>query len=123
MTTTTTRPLWIGPDESLAVGQTGFLIRHWHETKGWVRFDLRDTPARTNVSLEYRLSGWCGSYDNISTTARGMVRVTRVAKNGRALVAQLTGAELTAALEDLGYPELDSEAAEDAAEDATEGQR
>jgi hypothetical protein len=38
--------------------------------------------------------------------ACGLVRVTRVCKNGRALVRELEGVELYTALESLGYPEL-----------------
>jgi len=34
--------------------------------------------------------------------------VERVAKNGRAYVRELEGAELVAALDELGYPELAS---------------
>ena len=70
------------------------------------RYELRSTPAHTNQSHEPRLHGWCGTYNDLSTSARGMVRVERMAKNGRAYVRELEGDELAAALEELGYPEL-----------------
>lgn len=96
---------WIGPDENLSVGDVGFLINHSPEGKA-SRFFIRDTPAHTNQSHEPRLYGWCGSYNNMSTSACGVVRVERVAKNARAFVRELEGDELAAALEELGYPEL-----------------
>lgn len=104
MTTKTTR--WIGPDPTLSVGDIGFLIENANESNGGSQFFLRDTPAHTNRSHEPRLRGWCGTWNNVSTEAHGMVRVERLARNGRALVIELTGDELTEALEELGYPEL-----------------
>lgn len=100
------KTLWIGPDDTLALGQVGFLIQKSHATKGWERYEVRDTPAYTNQSNEPRLRGWCGSYNDLSTYGCGMVKVIRMARNGRALVEQLAGDELNAALEELGYPEL-----------------
>ena len=104
--TATTATRWIGPDETLSVGDIGFLIEKSHNTAGWERYELRDTPAYTNQSRQPRLDGWCGSYNDLSTSACGMVKVERMAKNGRALVRELEGDELAAALEELGYPEL-----------------
>lgn len=101
--------MWIGPDETLTEGQIGFLVRKSHETNGSVRFVLRDIPAYTNQSNEPRLHGWCGTDNNLATSACGMARVTRLARNGRALVTQLLGDELKSALDELGYPELMSE--------------
>jgi len=97
---------WIGPDENLKVGDVGFLIEFSNAIRGSEHYGVRDTPAHTNQSHQPRLHGWCGTYNDLATYGRGMVRVERVAKNGRALVRQLAGAELAAALEDLGYPEL-----------------
>ena len=104
--TSIAKTMWIGPDESLSVGGVGFLIEKTHYTNRWTRYELRDTPAHTNQSHEPKLFGWCGSYNNLSTSGVGMVRVKRMAKNGRAFVEQLKGDELAAALEELGYPEL-----------------
>ena len=98
---------WIGPDETLTIGQVGFLVEHHNTLQGWRRYDVRDLPAKTNQSLEPRLHGWCGSYNDVSTHARGMVKVERVAKNGRAYVRELDGDELAAALEEFGYPDLE----------------
>lgn len=97
---------WIGPDEHLTVGQVGFLVQHSNAMKGWERDEVSDLPAQTNQSHEARLYGWCGSYNDTSTYACGMVKVARVARNGRAFVVPLEGAELAQALETLGYPEL-----------------
>jgi hypothetical protein len=93
------------------VRDTGFLVRISHETNSWERYELRDTPAMTNQPREPRLHGWCGTTNNISATACGMVRVTRMARNGRALVQEIEGQELAEALEDLGYPDLYEESA------------
>jgi hypothetical protein len=98
---------WIGPAEDLEVGQAGFLIEFSNPYKRSETWVLRDTPAHTNDSHEPRLEGWCGSWNDTSTHAHGMAKVARVARNGRAQVVAITGAELTAALEELGYPELD----------------
>lgn len=97
---------WIGPDPLLAVGDMGFLVENYNESTGGSQFFLRDTPAYTNRSHEPRLSGWCGTWNNIGTHGHGIARVIRVARNGRALVSSLEGAELAAALEEFGYPEL-----------------
>lgn len=97
---------WIGPDETMSVGDVGFLINFCNPIRGSDRYELRDIPAYTNQSHQPRLHGWCGSYNDLSTNACGMARVERVAKNGRALVRELEGDELAAALDELGYPEL-----------------
>lgn len=97
---------WIGPDEDLRVGDVGFLIEisnPYKRTETWI---LRDTPALTNQSREPLLHGWCGSYNDTSTNAHGMARVVKVARNGRAQIERLSGEDLEAALEELGYPEL-----------------
>jgi hypothetical protein len=97
---------WIGPDDGLAVGVVGFLILRSNNNDRSERYVLSDWPAQTNVSREPRLTGWCGETNNVSTHAEGLVRVERMARNGRAYVVQLAGADLRAALEELGYPEL-----------------
>lgn len=97
--------MWIGPDE-LEPGDFGFLVFTSHYTQHWERYDLRDTPAYTNQSQEPMLSGWCGSYNDVSTYGRGMWKVERVARNGRAFIRRLEGDCLKDALEELGYPDL-----------------
>ncbi len=96
---------WIGPAEDLSVGDVGFLIEFSPDGKAsnWV---LRGNPAHTNQSHEPRLHGWCGSWNNVSTNAHGVWKVVKTAKNGRAQVVEMEGAELEAELEALGYPEL-----------------
>ena len=101
---------WIGPDATIypaAAGDIGFLIEKNHHTHGWTRYELSATPAYTNQSHEPLLYGWCGSYNDLSTSGCGMARVIKVAKNGRILVRQLDGDDLAAALDDLGYPDLE----------------
>ena len=96
---------WIGPDESLAVGDVGFLIEFVRgAVSNWV---LRDTPAHTSTFHNPQLNGWCGTYDDTATHAHGMAKVVKVARSGRAQVQHLEGEELIAALEELGYPGLD----------------
>lgn len=97
---------WIGPDESLAVGQIGFLVEHSDSMTGRTRFELRNLPAHTNQSHKPRLEGYCGTYNDVATYGRGVVKVVRMAANGRALVQVLEDDALTSALEELGYPEL-----------------
>lgn len=87
--------IWIDHDYAdHAAGRVGFLV------------ELRSRPAHTNKSHEPRLHGWCGTTDDVSTNAHGMAVVTRVAKNGRALIRRLQDEELAAALEAHGYPDL-----------------
>ena len=97
---------WIGPDESLIVGQVGFLVQFSNPNSGMDRIDMRDLPAHTNQSNEPRLYGWCGSWNDTSTNARGLASVERIARNGRAFVRHLHGDDLAVALDLLGYPEL-----------------
>jgi hypothetical protein len=99
--------MWIGGgyEDDYKVGQIGFLIETSPQDRAsW--YTLSYHPAHTNQSHEPKLYGWCGSYNNTSTNARGLVKVLKVAKNGRAMVAGLTVEEQQAALEELGYPDL-----------------
>lgn len=102
----TTKMMWLGPDDTFRLGQVGFLVETIDVMRGTARHELRSLPAHTNQSHEPRLTGWCGTYNDVATYGRGMARVARLAGNGRALVEVLTGNELRAALERLGYPEL-----------------
>ena len=97
---------WIGPDERLQLGDVGFLVEISHTMRNSERFELRDLPAFTNHSHRPTLTGWCGTTSDIACYAHGMAKVVRVARNGRALVQQIDGAELATALEELGFPEL-----------------
>jgi len=99
---------WIDTyDEPTKLGQIGFLVMIQDQNNMAERWQLRDRPPYTNGSHEPRLEGWCGTTDNRAIYGRGMARITRVARNGRALVTPLTGQDLTDALEELGFPELD----------------
>ena len=107
---TSKEAMWIGPTNDVIngfeVGMTGFLIHKSNSIAGWDRYEIRDTPAHTNQSHKPRLKGWCGTYNDVATYGAGMVRVERVARNGRAFVRQLAGDDLEQALEELGYPDL-----------------
>lgn len=99
--------MWIDADAyETTVGATGYLVETLNTNTGRTTWALRDRPLRTNQSLQPRLHGWCGETDNRSRYARGMVRVVRVTLRDRALVTKLDGAELAAALEADGYPDL-----------------
>lgn len=98
---------WIGPDESLKLGDKGFWIEKQNPYNGgWEKHELRDTPAHTNQSNRPLLDGYCGSYNNVATYGRGSAKVIRVAKNGRCLIQTIEGQELTDFLEESGYPDL-----------------
>jgi hypothetical protein len=98
--------MWIGPDETLEVGDVGFLVERRDITRGSATFSLQERPPYTNQSNEPRLEGWCGTWNDLSTHGRGCARVIKVARNGRALVKTLSGSELSAVVEELGYPDL-----------------
>lgn len=107
----TLTPQWIGPLGDHRVGDRGFLIKKYHYTKQWTRYEISDTAPLTNQSFESRLYGWCGSYNDVSTTACGAVEVAKVAANGRLLVRWLEGEQLAEMLEEFGFPELIGETA------------
>ena len=100
--------LWIDSD-CLSVGDVGFLIEAVDNNRGGTthRF-LDEVPLHTNMSHEPRLRGWGGETNNISRTAMGMARVSRVAKNGRVCLTMLEAgsSDEAEALETLGYPDL-----------------
>lgn len=100
---------WIGDKcTRYNVGQVGFLLESHNINGGNTpSYYLSDHPGHTNMSHEPRLSGWLGTTDNVYGCAHGLARVTRVARNGRALVVALTEQEQEAVLEELGYPELE----------------
>jgi hypothetical protein len=108
--------IWIDEhdNETLDDGDVGFLVEKTDSNHGCVsHYILRTQPARTNRSHEPMLTGWCGSYNNVSTDADGLAKVVRRAKNGRLCLARVT--PTAALLEELGYPEL---ATDDMAVDA-----
>ncbi len=97
---------WVDEQEQYKVGDKAFLIEFYNENSGGTRYQLRDQPAYTNRTNEPRLTGWCGSYNNVSTDGGGAWKVVRIAKSGRYLIQELEGAELAEFLEEMGYPEL-----------------
>jgi hypothetical protein len=101
--------IWIGEGITpYTVGQVGFLLEEQNvAVNGDEVFSLCDHPGHTDFSHAARLSGWLGTTDDIYRAAHGLGRVTRIARNGRALVVALTSDEQVAALEELGYPDLE----------------
>ncbi len=97
---------WI--DEQDFDGDKAFLVEFYNSSAVRWSYVLRNTPAYTNLSNEPRLRGWCGSYNNVSTTGCGAWKVLRVAKSGRVLIEEMEGEELNEFLDEMGYPELKS---------------
>lgn len=104
--------MWIGQGDEYGfsdytVGQEGFLVQRSNPYQRRESWELSNVPAHTNGSHMPRLHGWCGETDNVSVYAHGVARVTRVAKNGRALVEVVTdAADIARILDAFGYPEL-----------------
>jgi hypothetical protein len=100
--------MWIGgDDDQFNVGDVGFLVNTYHETKQWDTHRLRQHPPKTNQSFQPRLYGWCGTTNGVACYGMGLAQVVKVAKNGRAYVKHLSAEEATKLLNDeLGYPEL-----------------
>ena len=99
--------MWLDCD--MRVGDVGFLVETLDTSSGVTTWSMRDVPPRTNHSCEPRLTGWCGETNNRSSYARGMARVVRIAYaygGRRAMVRRLSGAELAAALGQVGHPGL-----------------
>ena len=98
---------WIGREmDTYRIGEIGFLVSREHHLRGTERWDISEHPAHTNMSHAPRLTGWCGTSNDVAVYAHGLARVVRIAKNGRALVERLAGEAEAVALEDLGYPDL-----------------
>jgi hypothetical protein len=99
--------IWTDEDCVESVDGVGFLVEVAPEGRDG-RYQLRERPPHTNQSHEPRLHGWCGTTDNVAIFGRGLARVSRVTKNGR---VQLSSVPATPELlEQLGYPELASQA-------------
>jgi hypothetical protein len=98
--------MWIDSDTyGMQVGQVGFLVKTERHERGMpTRRHLQSRPAHTNMSNEPRLTGWCGTTNNVATFAEGLARVVRIAQNGRALVERVKPTR--AVLKSLGYPDL-----------------
>lgn len=74
------------------VGDVFFLIEHSNPVRRSESHSLDLRPPKTNQSFEYRVHGWCGSWNDNNTYGCGIVQVARVAKNGRIKVRLLTAA-------------------------------
>lgn len=105
------RTVW-GDDESgqHKVGDRGFLVERSHCIKGWTRYGLYDRPAHTNMGGCPQFTGWCGTTDDVSVHAHGIGKVVRVARNGRVQFVQVEDpVEIEAVLDELGYPDIESD--------------
>ena len=103
---------WIDGDTVEAhVGLMGFLIRRSNPIRHTEHAYIAQHPPRTNQSHELRIYGWCGSWNDTNTYGDGIVRVTRVARNGRVQIVSVTNPDdLAAYLHEVGYPELMAQA-------------
>lgn len=97
---------WIDEQEIFGLNDKAFLVLFENTIKDCDRYVLRDQPAYTNVSCKPKLTGWCGTHNDVATHAQGAWQVTRIAKSGRYLITQLEGEYLGEFLEEMGYPEL-----------------
>ena len=93
--------------EQWGVGDVGF-VAEWDDTNSRTEgHDFERGPFRKNLSHEPILVGWCGSTNNVSTTALGVGVVTRITNSGdRMRIKMLHGDDLTEALDNLGWPDL-----------------
>jgi hypothetical protein len=97
-------------DPNWKVGDIGFIAYHEDiNNPGRGYYKLYEGPVRTNMSRQYILSGWAGTFNNRVTNAEGIGRVARVTSGGdRMQIARVKGAAAIAeALEELGWPELE----------------
>ena len=105
------RTMWIDTDEintgAMPKGSPGFLVEISPQGKA-TRYNLRDTPAKTNRSCEAKLRGWCGSTNNVNVWAYGIWKPVKTSLNGmRTLIQEVTDrAELEQFLEAVGWSEL-----------------
>jgi len=86
------------------LGDVGFLLELTpQEGRGAKRLEFRDSPARTQ-DWEDVLYGMIEGRTNVE--ALGVARVTKVTPNGRGQVITLWGPDLDAALDTLGYTDI-----------------
>lgn len=98
---------WIDGTGMEQAGQVGFVVERSNAIRRSESTLLQDDPPRTNQSHEPRLTGWCGTTNDVAVYGRGMARVLRCSRSGqRVYVESLEGEELAAALDEAGYPEL-----------------
>lgn len=100
--------MWIECQYGDQTGDIGVRVQRVdNNRRGIVRQVFTPRVPRTNVSGEPKLKGWLGETNNISRTALGVVRVTRLTADGdRVLVRRATPAEVRAWLKEQGLPGL-----------------
>jgi hypothetical protein len=97
----------------LTVGDVGFLleispINEEGQRPRRKRVEIRDNPVRTAGTLEEMLFGYLEG-DRTDVEALGVATVVEAAPNGRGKLQSLWGDEARAALQKLGYPELEDD--------------
>ena len=99
---------WIdGTHGDYSVGQMGFRIDRSNPIRHTESTTLALHPARTNQSHAIQLWGWCGSWNDTNTYGNGIAQVTRVARNGRVQLVEVTDPKAVQAfLEKVGYADL-----------------
>jgi len=67
---------WAEENEgALKVGEIGFVVEV--DREGVSRTTIQGRPARTNMSHEARLRGYCGETNNVVITAKGCAEILR----------------------------------------------
>lgn len=79
--------LWM--DGEYTIGQVGFLICTSPQQRE-DSYNLALRPACKNQSCERVIYGWCGSWNNTSTSGAGIAIVLRGCANGRVQVGVIT---------------------------------
>jgi hypothetical protein len=101
--------MWID-SSNVEVDEIGFLQETFHENTGSKNYRLTDRPPKTNRSFEYKLEGWCGTYNNVATYGRGVWKIIKTLPNERIHIEEVLGDERNMFLKEMGFPELvDSE--------------
>ena len=84
--------MWINGYGNEKPGAIGFLVERFYSNWGGTTITtLEPLPARTNVSHEPRLRGWCGETNNVSVDAVGLGVVVKRSERDpfRVLVRQI----------------------------------
>lgn len=91
------------------VGDVVFVYEVFFSNTGKSEMRAAKTPRRTNQSREPKLRGWCGETNNVSVTARGLARVSRVFSGTERMQLRIFPKGSKAeqeALSEVGYPDL-----------------
>lgn len=102
--------LWIDWQDPIPVGEISYLIEKYDSNHNRTWHILSNTPPRTNQSNKPTVVGSCGSYNNVSTTGKGIWVVIKTLKTGRVQLSQITDPdEINTYLEETGFPDISVE--------------